>query len=327
MSVNLHARSLLTLLNLSALEIDYLLSLGHDLKEKKRMGTRGRLLAGKNIALIFDKPSTRTRCAFETAISDEGGWVTYLANSHMGYKESLEDTAKVLGRMYDGIGYRGYRQQDIETLARHAGIPVWNGLTDQYHPTQILADFMTIQEYIDKPLHQVKIVYVGDTKNNVARSLMIGAAKMRIPFIGLAPRKLWPEKELLDEMHLMNSSIQFEEDIAKAIPDTDVIYTDTWVSMGEEDQLAERIELLNSYQVNHQMLAATGNDNVIFMHCLPAFHDRQTQFAQQVYQQYGLTELEVTDEVFRSRHSLVFEQAENRLHSIKAVIVATIGKV
>ena len=331
MSINLKGRSFLTLRDFSSLEIEYLLQLSHDLKEKKRTGHSNELLKNKSIVLIFDKPSTRTRCAFEVATYDEGGHVTFLENSHMGKKESLEDTAKVLGRMYDGIQYRGYSHSDAETLALHAGIPVWNGLTDQYHPTQILADLLTIREHIAKPLNKVKLVYVGDARNNMGNSLLIGAAKMGMHFVGLAPKALWPEKSFIDGLDAIaretNATLEYSEDIATAIKDADVIYTDVWFSMGEEDQMASRIEQLKAYQVTMNMIRKTQNSDVVFMHCLPAYHDTNTKVGKEIFEKFGLSELEVTDEVFRSRHSIVFDQAENRLHTIKAVIVATIGHV
>lgn len=331
MSINLKGKSFLTLKDFSELEIDYLLNLSADLKEKKRIGDSKKLLAGKNIALIFDKPSTRTRCAFETAAYDEGGHVTFLANSHMGKKESLEDTAKVLGRMYDGIEYRGFLHADVQMLAKHAGVPVWNGLTDEYHPTQILADLLTIKEHFLRPLHSIKFVYVGDARNNMGRSLLIGAAKMGMHFVGLAPKSLWPEQSLIDEMNALakksGAVIEYHEDIATAVDKADVIYTDVWISMGEEAETKKRIDLLKPYQVDMAMLNQANNKEVIFMHCLPAFHDTNTSIGQKIFEDYGLKEMEVTDEVFNSRHSIVFDQAENRLHTIKAVMVATIGSV
>lgn len=331
MPINIRGRHFLTLKDFSPLEIEYLLNKSKDLKDKKRAGFKGNLLQGKNVVLIFDKASTRTRCAFECAVHDEGGDVTFLSNSHMGKKESIEDTAKVLGRMYDGIEFRGYSHSEAEALAEHAGVPVWNGLTDLYHPTQILADFLTMSEHINKPLHRMKLVYVGDARNNMGNSLMIGAAKMGMHFVGLAPQSLWPEQGLLDEMKATaqetGAVIEYEEDIAKAVDGADAIYTDVWVSMGEEDQFEERIKLLHPYQVNKTMLEQTNNPEVIFLHCLPAFHDLNTTVAQQVHEQFGLTEMEVTDEVFRGKHSKVFDQAENRLHTIKAVMVASIGNI
>lgn len=264
---------------------------------------------------------------------DEGGQVTFLGSqdSQMGKKESIEDTAKVLGRFYDGIEFRGFKQETVDTLAKHAGVPVWNGLTDLYHPTQILADFMTVKEYVPKPFNEIKFVYVGDARNNMGNSLMIGAAKMGMHFVALAPKELWPSKDLVKEMEEVSketgATIEFEEDVKKAVKGADVIYTDVWVSMGEEDKFEERIKLLKPYQVNMDMIKATGNEHVIFLHCLPSFHDLNTKIGAEIGEKYGLKEMEVTDEVFRSKYSRVFDEAENRMHTIKAVIVATIGKL
>ena len=331
MPVNLKGRHFLTLKDFTPGEIRYLLNLSKDLKVKKRAGIKGTTLTGKNIVLLFEKTSTRTRCAFEVAAFDEGGCVTFLSNSQVGKKESIEDTAIVLGRFYDGIEFRGFKQETVATLAKHAGVPVWNGLTDLYHPTQILADFLTVTEHVDKPLHKVKLVFAGDARNNMGNSLMIGCAKMGMHFVGLAPKSLFPDAALVSEMQTLakatGATIELTDDIAQAVKDADVIYTDVWVSMGEEAMFAERIKLLSPYQVNMDMLKATGNPHVIFMHCLPACHDMNTDVGQKVYEQYGLKEMEVTDEVFRSKHSVVFDEAENRLHTIKAVIVATIGDV
>ena len=331
MAINLHGRSLLTLLDFSSLEIDYLLELSKNLKEKKRAGEMSQLLKGKSIVLIFDKPSTRTRCAFEVAVFSEGGQVTFLANSHMGHKESIEDTAKVLGRYYDGIGFRGYDHHEVELLEKYSGIPVWNGLTDQYHPTQVLADLMTLKEHVHKPLDKVKMIFVGDGRNNMARSLMIGAAKMGMQFVTLSPRSLWPDQDFMNRIIPIaaetSAHIQCLENIDEAVKGADAIYTDVWVSMGEEAEWEKRITLLKNYQVNTNMLEKTNNKDVVFMHCLPAFHDTKTEVGQQMKKQFGLDSMEVTDEVFQSRHSLVIEQSENRLHTIKAVILATIGNI
>ena len=328
MPVNLNGRSLLTLKDFTPTEIRYLLDLSHDLKIKKRDGIKNNLLEGKNVVLLFEKTSTRTRCAFEVACFDEGANVTFLSNSQMGKKESLEDTAKVLGRYYDGIEYRGYKQADVETLAKCSGVPVWNGLTDADHPTQVLADLMTIEEYVNKPLKKVKICFVGDARNNMGNSLLIGAAKMGMTFVGIAPKSLWPAKELVAEMQEVakqtGATISFSEDTAD-VKGADVIYTDVWVSMGEHN-FAERINLLKPYQVNTALMQATGNPDCIFMHCLPSFHDLETEIGRQVHDEFGLTEMEVTDEVFRSSASVVFDEAENRMHTIKAVMVATIGR-
>lgn len=331
MPLNLKGRHFLTLKDFSSEEITYLLNLSKDLKNKKRAGIRGNSLVGKNIVLLFEKTSTRTRCAFETAAFDEGACVTFLSNSQMGKKESIEDTAKVLGRMYDGIEFRGFAHSTVEEIAKHAGVPVWNGLTDQFHPTQILADFLTMSEHVDKPLHKMKFVFVGDSRNNMGHSLMVGAAKMGIHFVALAPKDLFPDRKLTEEMKEIAEKnlgkIEFFEinDMETAVKDADVIYTDVWVSMGEEAKYEERINLLKPYQVTMDMLQKTGNPKVKFMHCLPSFHDLNTEVGRQIHEKYGLTEMEVTDRVFRSSHSVVFDQAENRLHTIKAVMVATIG--
>ncbi|MCH9770629.1 MAG: ornithine carbamoyltransferase [Gammaproteobacteria bacterium] len=331
MSINLRGRHFLTLEDFSSQEIEYLLQLSYDLKEKKRSGIKGDTLFEKSIVLIFDKPSTRTRCAFEVGAHDEGASVTFLSDSHMGHKESIEDTAKVLGRMFDGIEFRGFDHKIVKTLADNAGIPVWNGLTDQYHPTQILADFLTIREKLSKPLNKVKLVFAGDARNNMGNSLMIGAAKMGMHFVGLAPKSLFPNPDLVNNMRKVaketDATIDFSDNINDAVKDADVIYTDVWVSMGEEDKFAERIKCLSPYQVNKAMLDKTGNPDILFMHCLPAFHDTHTEVGQKIAKQFGLKEMEVTDKVFRSRHSVVFDQAENRLHTIKAVMVATIGNL
>ena len=330
MPVSLKGRHLLTLKDFTPEEIRYLLNLSKDLKAKKRAGIRGDLLERKNICLIFEKNSTRTRCAFEVAAFDEGASVTFLTNSQMGKKESIEDTAKVLGRFYDGIEFRGFEQQTVEALAKFAGVPVWNGLTDMYHPTQILADFLTIMEHVNKPLNKVKFVYSGDARNNMGNSLMIGAAKMGMHFVALAPKSLWPSDELVEEMRVVaketGAILEFSEDVA-AVDGADVIYTDVWVSMGEEHLFEERIKMLKPYQVNMDMLHKTNNEDVIFMHCLPAFHDLMTEVGVQIEEKFGMREMEVTDEVFRSKNSVVFDEAENRMHTIKAIMVATIGNL
>ncbi|MBF5058773.1 ornithine carbamoyltransferase [Candidatus Neptunochlamydia vexilliferae] len=328
MPINLKGRSFLTLKDFSKEEIHYLLDLSRNLKEKKRSGTVGNLLKGKNIVLLFEKTSTRTRCAFEVAAYDEGAHVTFLSNSQFGKKESIEDSAKVLGRYYDGIEFRGFKQETAEILAKHAGVPVWNGLTDTYHPTQVLADFLTIQEHVHKPLHQVKFVFVGDARSNMGNSLMIGAAKLGIHFVGLAPQDLFPDRQLIKEVEVIaqktGAKIEFFEEVEKAVKHVDVIYTDVWVSMGEEALFAERIKLLKPYQVNQEMIKKTENPQVKFMHCLPAFHDTHTTVGKEIEEKHGLSEMEVTDEVFRGSHSIVFDEAENRLHTIKAVMVATL---
>lgn len=329
MPVNLKGRSLLTLKDFTPEELRYLLDLSHDLKAKKRAGIRGDLLAGRNIVLLFEKTSTRTRCAFEVAAFDEGACCTFLSNSQMGKKESLEDTAKVLGRYYDGIEYRGYRQSDVELLARHSGVPVWNGLTDVDHPTQILADFMTIEEHVHKPISKVKLCFVGDARNNMGNALMIGCAKMGMHFVGVAPKALFPEEKLIAEMREVAKAtgavIEFSEDL-EAVAGADAVYTDVWVSMGEEAQFEERIRLLEPYRVDRALMERTGNQDCIFLHCLPSFHDLETSVGREIFEKYGLREMEVSDEVFRSAQSKVFDEAENRMHTIKAVMVATIGR-
>ena len=331
MAINLRGRSFLTLLDFTPEEIRYLLDLSHDLKSKKRSGVQGTTLSGKNIVIIFDKTSTRTRCSFEVAAYDEGAHVTFLTNSQMGKKESTEDTANVLGRMYDGIEFRGYEQETVEKLAKHSGVPVWNGLTDLYHPTQILADFMTMEEHMSKPLEESKLIFVGDGRNNVANSLMIGSAKMGVDFSIVAPKPLFPEPSLVDEMKSLcaysGANITVTDDIDSVIKGADAIYTDVWVSMGEEHLFEERIKLLKDYQVTMDMMKKTGNSGVLFLHCLPAYHDRNTQVGAEICEKFGLEAMEVTDEVFRSRHSVVFDEAENRMHSIKAIMVATIGNI
>ncbi len=328
MPVNLKGKHLITLKDFTPEEIRYMLDLSADLKAKKRAGIRGKLLEGKNVVLIFEKNSTRTRCAFEVACFDEGASVTFLTNSQMGKKETIEDTAKVLGRFYDGIEFRGFKQETVEELAKHAGVPVWNGLTDLYHPTQILADFLTVKEHVFKPFNKVKFVYVGDARNNMGNSLMIGAAKMGMDFVGLAPKELFPSEELVNEMRELcketGGSITLTENIDD-VKGADVIYTDVWVSMGEEDQFATRIEQLKPYQVNMEMIKKTENEDVIFMHCLPSFHDNLTVVGADIEKKFGISSMEVTDEVFRSKHSVVFDEAENRMHTIKAVMCATIG--
>lgn len=330
MPVNLKGRSFLTLKDFTPDEIRYMLDLAQDLKAKKRLGIRNKSLDGKNIVLIFDKTSTRTRCSFEVAAADEGAHVTYLSNSQMGKKESLEDTAKVLGRFYDGIEYRGFKQSVVEDLARFSGVPVWNGLTDEYHPTQILADFLTVREYVAKPFNKIKFVYVGDARNNMGNSLMIGCAKMGMHFMALAPKELFPSEALVDEMKEVcretGGTITLTENVAD-VEGADVLYTDVWVSMGEEDKYAERIRQLEPYRVTMDMMKATGNPDAIFLHCLPSFHDLETAVGKDVYEKFGLKEMEVTDEVFRSKYSKVFDEAENRMHTIKAVMVSTLGNV
>ena len=321
-------RNFLTLLDYTPDEIRALLKLAHQVKAEKKQGIFPKRMANKNVVLLFEKTSTRTRCAFETAAYDEGANVTFLSNSQMGKKESLEDTAKVLGRFYDGIEFRGFKQETVELLAKYSGVPVWNGLTDLYHPTQVLADWMTIEEHVKKPLNEVKFVYVGDARNNMGNSLMIGCAKMGMHFVGIAPKALFPSEELVNKMRDLcketGGKIELSDSI-DAVEGADVIYTDVWVSMGEEAQFEERIRLLEPYRVTMDMLKKTGNPDVIFEHCLPSFHDLETSVGRDIYERFGLTEMEVSDEVFRSKHSVVFDEAENRMHTIKAVMVATMS--
>ena len=329
--MNLKKRNLLTLKDFSKKEINDLLDLALNLKEAKNAGTEQKRLSGKNIALIFEKSSTRTRCAFEVAAHDQGANVTYLGmtGSQMGKKESMEDTARVLGRFYDGIEFRGYKQSSVEILAQYSGAVVWNGLTDQYHPTQVLADLMTLKEKVKKPLEKTVLVYVGDGRNNMANSLLLGASIMGMTFRIVSPSSLFPDPVRIKEAEVFNQSsggkIQITDDIKKGVKGADAIYTDVWVSMGEEEQMAKRIGLLRDYQVNLEMVEATGNPEVIFMHCLPSFHDTKTVMGLKVKDKYGLDSMEVTDEIFRSKHAVVFDEAENRLHTIKAVMVATLG--
>ena len=327
--MNLRGRSFLTLLDYTPEEIRYLLDLSHQCKREKREKHFPERLKHKNIVLIFDKASTRTRCAFEVAALDEGAHVTYLSNSQMGKKESLEDTAKVLGRFYDAIEYRGFGQQIVEDLARFSGVPVWNGLTDTDHPTQILADFMTIEEHANKPLNKIHLCFVGDARNNMGNSLMVGCAKMGMTFTAIAPRALWPEEELTARMRELaketGAAINLSESL-DAAAGADVIYTDVWVSMGEEAQFAERIKLLEPYRVTMDLMKKTRNPDALFLHCLPSFHDLETVVGREVFEKYGLKEMEASDEVFRSEHSVVFDEAENRMHTIKAVMVATLGE-
>lgn len=329
MPVNLKGRSFLTLMDFTPQEIRYMLDLSRDLKAKKRAGIHNELLKGKNIVLLFEKTSTRTRCAFEVAALDEGAHVTFLDSnsSQMGKKESLEDTAKVLGRFYDGIEYRGFKQSVVEDLARFSGVPVWNGLTDIDHPTQVLADLLTIEEHIAKPLNKIKFVFVGDTRNNMSYALMYGAAKMGMHFVAYGPKELHPDKDILAkvlEVAKENDAVIEVTDNIDALKGADVLYSDVWVSMGEEAQMEERVRLLTPFRITMDMVRATGNPEVKFMHCLPAYHDLETKVAREAHDR-GLNVSEVTDEVFRSKHSIVFDEAENRMHTIKAVMVATIG--
>ncbi len=331
MPVNLQKRHLLKLTDYTREEILFLLDLSHALKRAKKAGVEKKQLAGKNIVLIFEKTSTRTRCAFEVAAYDLGMNVTYLdvSGSQMGKKESMEDTARVLGRYYDGIEFRGFQQKTVELIAAHAGVPVWNGLTNEYHPTQVLADFMTIQEKFDKPLEEVALAYIGDGRNNMASSLLTDCALMGMDIRIIAPETLLPRREICLEANKLaeasGGKVRVTTDIKEGVKGAHVIYTDVWVSMGDEAFFEERVKLLQPYQVDMGVLAETGIRDVIFMHCLPAFHDTNTVVGSDIYQKYGLREMEVTDEVFRSRHAVVFDEAENRLHTIKAVMVATLG--
>lgn len=328
--VNLYKRNFLKLLDYSSEEIRYLLDLSMKFKKMKQEGTPHRYLQGKNIVLLFEKTSTRTRCAFEVAGRDLGMGVTYLdpGSSQMGKKESIEDTAKVLGRMYDGIEYRGYAQEIVETLAKNAGVPVWNGLTTEYHPTQMLADIMTIEENFGY-LKGIKLVYMGDARNNVANSLMVVSAKMGINFTCCGPKDLWPSHELVSKCKQIaeesGAVINLTEDPMEASKDADALYTDVWVSMGEDASVwEERINLLQKYQINKDIMN-NAKENAIFLHCLPSFHDLKTTIGKEIYDKFGLKEMEVTDEVFTSSHSKVFDEAENRMHTIKAVMYATMS--
>ena len=333
MTIDLHNRHFLKLLDFEPAEIQYLLDLAAGLKKSKKNHTEQQKLKGKNIALIFEKASTRTRCAFEVAAFDQGAHVTYLgpSGSQIGQKESMKDTARVLGRMYDGIEYRGYGQEIVEELARNAGVPVWNGLTNEFHPTQILADFMTMLEHSDKPLNKISYCYLGDARYNMGNSLMVGAAKMGMDFRAAAPVAYQPSEELVKTCRAIaketGARITITDDVEEAVKGVDFLYTDVWVSMGEPDSVwDERIRLLRPYQVNGSVLKLTGNPDVKFLHCLPAFHNRETKVGEDIFKKYGLDGMEVTEEVFESDHSIVFDEAENRLHTIKAVMVATLGE-
>ena len=331
MIIDLKGRHFLKLLDFSPDEIKYLLDLSIKLKKSRKAGKEIQQLKGKNIALIFEKSSTRTRCAFEVAAYDQGATVTYLGPSgtQIGHKESMKDTARVLGRMYDGIEYRGFGQAIVEELAKYAGVPVWNGLTDEFHPTQVLADFMTMLEHSGKPLHQIKFCYLGDARNNMGNSLMVGAAKMGMDFRAAAPRQCQQKEALvrlcLDISKETGAKIRLTEDVGEAVKGVDYLYTDVWVSMGEPESVwDERIKLLKPYQINSQVLQLTGNPSVRFLHCLPAFHNRDTKAGEAIFQKFGLESMEVTDDVFESGASVVFDEAENRIHTIKAVMIATL---
>ena len=330
--IDLRGRHLMKLADYSPEEITYLIDLAAELKAAKREGREEQKLVGKEIALIFEKDSTRTRCAFEVAAYDQGAHVTFIgpSGSHMGHKETVKDTARVLGRMYDAIEYRGFAQDTAEELARWAGVPIYNGLTDEWHPTQILADFLTFREHIGKPLHEVAFCYLGDARFNMADSYLIGGAKLGMDVRIASPRSLWPRDEIVEQARSIASEtgaqITISEDAAEAVKGADVLLTDVWVSMGEADEVwAERIELLRPYQINAETMAATGNPDAKFMHCLPAFHNTETQVGKEIFEKFGMEALEVTEEVFESPASLVFDEAENRLHTIKAVMVATLA--
>ncbi|MEZ8024160.1 MULTISPECIES: ornithine carbamoyltransferase [unclassified Vibrio] len=334
MAFNLRNRNFLKLLDFTPKEIQFLLDLSADLKKAKYAGTEQKKLNGKNIALIFEKASTRTRCAFEVAAFDQGAQVSYLgpSGSQIGQKESMKDTARVLGRMYDGIEYRGFGQSIVEDLGAYAGVPVWNGLTDEFHPTQILADFLTMLEHgRGKHLHQISFAYLGDARNNMGNSLLVGAAKMGMDIRLVAPKAFWPEEQLVEECQTIaqntGAKITLTEDVAEGVKGCDYLYTDVWVSMGEAPEAwDERVAVMKPYQVNMDVIKLTGNPQVKFMHCLPAFHNNETVIGQQVADKYGMNGLEVTDEVFESDYSIVFDEAENRMHTIKAVMVATLGQ-
>jgi ornithine carbamoyltransferase len=330
MRFDLRGRSFLKLLDFTPDEATYLIALSERLKEEKRRGSEERRLVGKNLALIFEKGSTRTRCAFEVAALDQGGHAVYLGptGTQIGHKETMKDTARVLGRMFDGIEYRGFAQATVEELGEHAGVPVWNGLTDEFHPTQILADVLTMKEHAARPLAETAFAYLGDARFNMGNSLMVGGALFGMDFRIVAPRPLWPDETLVERCRSLaeqtGARLTLTDDVAEGVSGADFVHTDVWVSMGEpESAWAERIALLRDYQVNAQVMQATGKD-AKFMHCLPAFHNRDTKVGEEVFQKFGLDGLEVTEDVFESPSSVVFDQAENRLHTIKAILVATL---
>jgi ornithine carbamoyltransferase len=332
MSFNLRNRHLLKLLDFTPGEIEFLLGLSADLKKAKYAGTEQQRLKGKNIVLIFEKDSTRTRCAFETASYDQGARVTYLgpSGSQLGSKESLKDTARVLGRMYDGIEYRGFGQERVEALARYSGVPVWNGLTNEFHPTQVLADLLTMIEHSSKPAGQISYCFLGDARYNMGNSLLVAGSKMGMDVRICAPKSLWPDAGLVEQCRQVaaetGARLTLTESVEDGVQGVDFIHTDVWVSMGEPDSVwEERIKLLEPYQVSAGVVELSGNSGVKFMHCLPASHNRETKIGEQVFQKFGLESMEVTEEVFESPHSIVWDQAENRVHTIKAVMVATLG--
>jgi ornithine carbamoyltransferase len=332
MSVDLRGRSFLKLLDFTPEEAVHFIDLADELKAAKRAGTETKHLLGKNIALIFEKGSTRTRCAFEVAAWDQGAHAVYLGPSgtQIGQKETMKDTARVLGRMFDAIEYRGFAQETVEDLARYSGVPVWNGLTDDFHPTQILADVMTMREHAARPLGETAFCYLGDARFNMGNSLMVGGALFGMDFRVVAPKELWPNEALVERCRALaqqtGGRISLTDRIEEGVAGADFVHTDVWVSMGEPDSVwAERIDLLRAYQVNAAVMRATGRPDAKFMHCLPAFHNRDTKVGEEIFQKFGLEGLEVTEEVFESEHSIVFDQAENRLHTIKAIMVATLG--
>jgi ornithine carbamoyltransferase len=330
--IDLHGRHFLEFADFTPDELTYLIDLAAELKAAKREGREEQRLSGRNIALIFEKDSTRTRCAFEVAAYDQGAHVTYLgpSGSHTGAKETIKDTARVLGRMYDAIEYRGFGQEIAEELAEHAGVPVYNGLTDEWHPTQVLADFLTFREHVDKPFEEVVFCYLGDARFNMANSYLVGGAKLGMDVRIASPESLWPRDEIVNLARSVatetGAEITITGDVDEAVRGADFLLTDVWVSMGEPAEAwAERIELLKPYQVNSETMAATGNPDVKFMHCLPAFHNADTKVGREIFDKFGMESLEVTDDVFESPASIVFDEAENRLHTIKAVMIATLG--
>jgi len=332
MSFNLKNRNFLKLLDFTPKEISFLLDLAKDLKKAKYSGTENQILKGKNIALIFEKASTRTRCAFEVAAKDQGAHITYLgpSGSQIGYKESMKDTARVLGRMYDGIEYRGFGQNIVEELGTYAGVPVWNGLTNEFHPTQVMADFMTMQENVKKELNKISFCYLGDARFNMGNSLMVGGATMGMDVRLAAPKKYQPDPELIEQCREIaketGATITITDNVEKAVKGVDFLYADVWVSMGEPDSVwKERIEALKPFQINKKIMKSTGNPEVKFLHCLPAFHNRETIIGEDIFKKFGLNGIEVTEDIFESEASIVFDEAENRLHTIKAIMVATLG--
>jgi len=332
MAFNLRNRNFVKLLDFTPAEIKFLLKLSADLKAAKYGGYEQPTLSGKNVALIFEKSSTRTRTSFEVAAYDQGANVTYLgpAGSHIGHKETMKDTARVLGRTYDGIEYRGFAQATVETLAEYAGVPVWNGLTDEFHPTQILADVLTMTEHTYKDLPDIAYCYLGDARNNMGNSLMVGGCKLGMDVRLCGPKHQWPEEELVAQCREIaaetGARLTLTDEVAVGVKEEDYLYTDVWVSMGEPESVwEERVKLLKPYQINAEAMALTGNPDVKFMHCLPAFHNRDTEVGQEMYEKYGLDGMEVTEEVFESPASIVFDEAENRMHTIKAIMVATLG--